>query len=83
MDVVNRATCELRRSVHTPDFPLAQWLHNPDLSAVAALPRKYWKIVNETVQAMDAPSKRPSTLRKRTRPRPLTVWPPRRAFRSG
>ena len=36
-NVVNRATRELRLSVNTPDFPTAQWIINPDLSAFNAI----------------------------------------------
>ncbi len=51
-DVVNKTTLQHLRSVNTPDFPTADWLINPDLSAVAAVPNKYWKIVAGSVVEM-------------------------------
>ena len=51
-DVLNRWTKELRRSVNTPDFPPADWIENPDLSAVANVPWRYWKIVGDSVVEM-------------------------------
>lgn len=42
-DVINRTTLEFRPSANTPDFPEPTWKHNPDMSAVAGVPRQYWK----------------------------------------
>lgn len=42
--VLNRTTKEFRGSVNTPDFPVADWIINPDLSAVTGQPNKYWII---------------------------------------
>ena len=58
-NVINRTpaangTYRYRPSVNTPDFPSAAWLINPDLSAVAAVPRRHWKVVGETVVEMTA-----------------------------
>ncbi len=50
--VLNRTTKEFRGSVNTPDFPVIDWIINPDLSAVAGLPTKYWKITGDVVTAM-------------------------------
>lgn len=33
-DVLNRITREFIQSANTPDYPVADWIHNPDLSAV-------------------------------------------------
>jgi hypothetical protein len=33
---------DYRVSVNTPDFPPADWFINPDVSAVVAVPTKYW-----------------------------------------
>jgi len=52
-EVVNRTTKEHRTSVHTPDFPVAQWIHGPDLSAVAGFPNKYWIITGDLITLMD------------------------------
>lgn len=53
VDVVNRTTKEYRKSVHTPDFPTADWIHNPDLSAVAGFANIYWTISGDTISLMD------------------------------
>lgn len=52
--VLNRNTKVLRVSVHTPDYPTLNWIHDPDLSAVAGQPPKYWKITGDTVSLMSA-----------------------------
>lgn len=52
-DVVHRITKEYRRSVHTPDYSLADWIHNPDLSAVVGQPAKYWLITGDVISLMD------------------------------
>lgn len=51
-DVLNRATRQFLRSVHTPAYPAEAWIRNPDLSAVEGVPAKYWKISGDTVSAM-------------------------------
>jgi hypothetical protein len=50
--VLNRTTKEFRPRANTPDFPSAQWIINPDLSAVAGFPAKYWKITGDVVSLM-------------------------------
>ena len=35
---------EVRRKVNTPEFDLATWVINPDLSVVSRHPKRYWKI---------------------------------------
>ena len=46
--VFNRTTGEFRPSVNTPDFPVADWVINPDLVAVAGQPVRYWFIPGTT-----------------------------------
>ena len=58
-DVLNRSTLELLRSVNTPDYPEAQWVINPDLSPVAGVPKKYWKLVGDVLQPMSAVERAP------------------------
>lgn len=41
--VLNRTLPIYRQSVNTPDFPVAEWHINPDVSAVLHLPVQYWK----------------------------------------
>jgi hypothetical protein len=54
---VGTGTVEVFASVNTPDFPVAQYIRNPDLSALASVERIYWKIVGDTVVEMDAGEK--------------------------
>lgn len=42
-DVIHTTTLEVRRSVHTPDFPAPTWKADPDLSAVEGVLPRYWK----------------------------------------
>ncbi len=55
-NVLNRTTGRLfpyrkdyRVSVHTDDFPVADWIINPDLSAVQGFPTIYWEINGDAV----------------------------------
>ncbi len=41
-NVFNRTVAEYKISVHTPDFPVADWAINPDVSGVAGNPVRYW-----------------------------------------
>jgi len=50
--VMNRITGELRPSVNTPDYPVEDWIHAPDLSAVRGIAPHYWKIERDNVVAM-------------------------------
>lgn len=50
--VVHRVTKEHRPSAHTPDYPVADWIINPDLTALVGVPQKYWKIVGDLVLEM-------------------------------
>lgn len=56
-DVLHRQTLELRRSVNTPDFPSEDWVINPDLSAVANVAQRYWKLTGDVVSEMSAEEK--------------------------
>lgn len=62
-DILHRTTKQLLHSVNTPDYVPAwrkgepiptdgDWIVNPDLSAVAGLAPKYWKLTGNTVSAM-------------------------------
>lgn len=51
-NVLHRITKEYRISVNTPDFPSSDWIVNPDLSAVAGQPSKYWQIVGDNVSLL-------------------------------
>jgi len=51
-NVINRTTKQYKESVNTPDYPVADWIINPDLSALTSVPEKYWKIVGDDVVEM-------------------------------
>ena len=52
-NVLNRANpLDFRQSVNTPDFPVSEWIINPDLSAVGDLHRAFWKVNGDAVEAM-------------------------------
>ena len=55
--VLNRTTKRLIQSANTPDYPTADWIINPDLSAVAGVNSKYWKISGDVVSEMSAGEK--------------------------
>ena len=44
-NVFNRTDGRFLESVNTPDFDVADWIINPDLSAVVGQPVRYWLIV--------------------------------------
>lgn len=56
-NVLNKFTKEYRLSVNTPDYIGGDWLINPDLSAVAGIPTKYWKVVDDEVVEMSSEEK--------------------------
>lgn len=57
-DVLKKTAIDYRRSVNTPDFPEADWFHNPDVSAVyPVVPQKYWRVGTNPVEEMDAGQK--------------------------
>lgn len=44
---------DIRYSVNTPDFPTADWIVNPDLSAVSGFESIYWDISGDNVLLVD------------------------------
>jgi len=56
-NVLNRTTKDYLESVNTPDYPIADWIISPDLSDVAGVPSRYWKIVGDTVSEMNQSEK--------------------------
>lgn len=44
-------------SVNTPDYPTADWLINPDVSSLSAVPRKHWKVSGSSVVEMNVSEK--------------------------
>ncbi len=51
-NVLNRTTKEYRESANEPDFPQANWIWNPDLSAVSGFDSRYWTITGDVVTLM-------------------------------
>lgn len=51
--VLNRTTKQYLRSANTPDYPAADWIINPDISAVNGWPTKYWIITGDVITLMD------------------------------
>ena len=48
---------DYRKSQHEPDFPTVDWFHDPDVSAVSAVPTKYWRVGTNPVQEMNQAEK--------------------------
>ena len=48
---------ERTESINTPDYPVADWLINPDVSAVSTVARKYWKVSGSSVVEMSQAEK--------------------------
>lgn len=56
--VINRNTLEFRPTAHTPDFVGdPDWVINPDMSGVAGVPQRYWKMVGDVPTEMTQPEK--------------------------
>ena len=51
-DVVHRTTKQYLRSVSTGDYPVQDWIINPNLSAVTGFASKYWTITVDVVTLM-------------------------------
>ena len=48
-DVFHRTQGTYKRSVNTPDYDPAEWIINPDVSALSAVPARYWKASGDTI----------------------------------
>lgn len=55
--VLNRTTKQLITSANTVDYPVANWIIEPNLSAVTGFASKYWIISGDIVSLMDAPAR--------------------------
>lgn len=51
-NVLHRTTKVYLVSVNTPDYPEATWIINPDVTAVAGWPTRYWVITGDAVSLM-------------------------------
>lgn len=56
-DVLNRTTLQYLQSVNTPDYPVGDWVINPDLSGVTGVAQKYWKLTGDVVSEMSQAEK--------------------------
>lgn len=50
--VLNRTTKAYITSANTVEYPVQDWIIEPDMSAVVGLPSKYWVITGDVVSAM-------------------------------
>lgn len=50
--VLNRTTKTYLESANTPDYPVAEWIINPNMAAVEGYPSKYWVINGDIVTLM-------------------------------
>lgn len=55
--VINRTTFQYITNADVNAYDTNDWLHNPDVSGLAGVPQKYWKVVADTVVEMDANEK--------------------------
>lgn len=55
--VINRATFEYKSGVDSGAYDTAAWLRDPDVSALSAVPKKYWKVSGDTVVEMSSSEK--------------------------
>jgi hypothetical protein len=56
-NVLNRTSLIYLMSVNTPDFPVGDWVINPDLSPVSGVPAKYWKLTGDVLSEMSQAEK--------------------------
>jgi len=56
-NVIDRKTGRYIESVNTPDFPAADFIINPDMTAVKNVSPEFWKIDGDQVREMDAAEK--------------------------
>jgi len=50
--VLNRTTKQYLPSANTPDYPVEDWIINPDMSAVIGVDSRYWRITGDVVSLM-------------------------------
>ncbi len=50
--LLNRTTLRYIPRGNTPDFPVVDWVINPDMSAVDGFPSKYWVLTGDVVSLM-------------------------------
>jgi len=55
--VINRNTCRVIQSANTPNYPVEDWIIEPNLSSVTGVPKKYWKTSGDSVLEMSQAEK--------------------------
>ena len=50
--VLHRESKVIRESVNTPDFPVKDWIINPDMKNVEGVPVRHWKISGNDIEIM-------------------------------
>jgi hypothetical protein len=55
--VINRTTYEYKVGVDSAAYDTGAWLRDPDVSALSAVQKKYWKVSGDTVVEMDSSEK--------------------------
>lgn len=56
-NVLNRTSLQYITSVNTPEYPIAEWIINPDLSAVNGIDKEFWVVDGDTVREMSTAEK--------------------------
>ncbi len=56
-NVLNRTTFQFLRSVNTPEFDSVDWVINPDMTPVAGVSDKYWKLTGDVLSEMNQTEK--------------------------
>lgn len=51
-NVLSRTTKQYIKSVHTPNYPISDWIYSPDLSAITGFSSIYWTITGDSVTLM-------------------------------
>lgn len=55
--VVNRTSVEVLENVKSTDYSSEDWIIDPNLTALASVPHKYWKVSGDTVVEMNQTEK--------------------------
>lgn len=55
--VLNKITLDILQVKDTSFYSTSDWIHNPDLSNVEGVDRKYWKLVGSDIVEMDQSEK--------------------------
>jgi hypothetical protein len=56
-NVIHKTSLQYLESVNTPEFPIDDWIINPDLSGLEGIAKRYWKVVGDNVVEMDQSEK--------------------------